>query len=157
MNNPTSEQNFAEGATSAGKPIKPFRALRVWPAALLAMLMVAARFGPGLFEGGASYWMISVFGPLLCCLLLLIWWLAASRATWRERVFGFLGIVATAVVSVALAHPTMRGAATTYFTLPLGFLLFAIAAVLFRCSRPMVRTGMAVLLAFAGFAVSLFM
>ena len=54
--------------------------------------------------------------------------LAASRATWRERVFGFLGLVASAAITITLAHPTMRGAATTYFTLPMGFLLFALTA-----------------------------
>jgi outer membrane protein assembly factor BamB len=117
--------------------------------------MVAARFGPGLSdEGSAKYWMVAVFGPLLCCLLLLIWWLAASRATWRERVFGFLGLVVGAAVTIALAHPTMRGAATSYFTLPIGFFVFALAAVALKKSPPAVRSGAAVLLASAGFALS---
>src|SRR5213593_4734151 len=103
--------------------------------------MVAARFGPGISEeGAAKYWMVAVFGPLLGCLLLLIWWLAASRATWRERVFGFLGLVAGAAVSIVLAHPTMRGAATTYFTLPMGFFLFAVAAAALKNSPPAVRS-----------------
>jgi outer membrane protein assembly factor BamB len=116
--------------------------------------MLAARFGPRLSPEGAQYWMVSVFGPLLCCLLLLIWWLAASRATWRERVFGFLGLVAAAAASIALDHPTMRGPGTSYFTLPLGFLVFAFAAAFLRKSPPAVRTGSLVLLTFAGFAVS---
>ena len=118
--------------------------------------MVVARFGPAISEeGGVKYWMVAVFGPLLCCLLLVIWWLAASRATWRERIFGFLGLVAGLAVSVALAHPTMRGAATSYFTLPLGFFVFALSAVVLKKSRPGVRSGAAVLLAFAGFGVSI--
>src|SRR6267142_3195094 len=84
----------------------PYRLLRVWPAVLLPGLMLAARFGPALFEGGASsYWMVAVFGPLLCCLLILIWWLTASRATWKERLFGFLGLIAGLVVTLALVHP----------------------------------------------------
>lgn len=59
-----------------------FRPLRTWPALLLVGLIFATRFGPTLLEGGPSgYWMVSVFGPLICCLLLVIWWLAASRAT----------------------------------------------------------------------------
>ncbi len=142
-------------ATVSGKVFRP---LRAWPALVLALLMVAARFGPEMLEdGSAKYWMVSVFGPMLCCLLLLIWWLAASRATWRERVFGFLGLVAAGALSVVLAHPTMRGAATSYFTLPIGFFLFALASVILRRARPLVRSGMAVLLAFAGFAVSIFL
>lgn len=118
--------------------------------------MLAARFGPGISEEGATkYWMAAVFGPLLCCLLLLIWWLAASRATWRERVFGFLGLVASAAIALTLAHPSMRGPATTYLTLPMGFFLFALTAALLRQSLPSIRSGSAVLLAFAGFSVSM--
>jgi outer membrane protein assembly factor BamB len=157
MNDPIAGENISENPAAPTGSRKIFLPLRAWPALFLALLMAAARFGPSLLEDGANYWMVSVFGPLLCCLLLLIWWLAASRATWRERLFGFLGIAAGAAVSIALAHPTMRGAGTTYFTLPIGFFLFAIAAVLFRKSAPLIRSGMAVLLAFAGFAVSMFL
>jgi len=39
---------------------------------------------------------------------MLIWWLTASRATWKERVFGFLGLIAGLAVTLALVHPTMR-------------------------------------------------
>ncbi len=99
--------------------------------------------------------MASVFGPLLCCLLLLVWWLAASRATWRERVFGFLGLIAGLAAAVTLAHPTMRGAATTYLTVPMGFFIFAMAAAFLRNAPPRIRTGAAVVLAFAGFSVSM--
>jgi outer membrane protein assembly factor BamB len=112
---------------------RTFRPLRAWPAVLLALLMLASRFGPEVSgDAMAKYWMATVFGPLLCCLLLLIWWLAASRATWRERLFGFLGIVAGAVAAVALAHPTMRGPATTYLTIPTGFFVFALATAFLK-------------------------
>src|SRR5262245_29914683 len=92
---------------------RTFRPLRAWPSVLLSLLMLSGRCGPQVSaDAMAKYWMASVFGPLLCCLLLLIWWLAASRANWRERLLGFLGLVAGVVVAVTLAHPTMRGAAT---------------------------------------------
>src|ERR1041384_6307168 len=116
--------NYPSAETDAGVVItdssgRPCRLLRVWPAALLAGLMLAARFGPGLVEGGASsYWMVAVFGPLLCCLLILIWWVAASRATWKERLSGFVGIPAALALTLLLADPTMRGPGTTYLTLP---------------------------------------
>ena len=154
MKDPTTAESVAEQpAPGSGKTFRP---LRAWPALVLAVLMVAARYGPGFSAGAAAkYWMVAVFGPLLCCLLLVIWWLAASRATWRERVFGFLGIIVGAAITVALAHPTMRGPGTTYFTLPLGFIVFALTAALLRKSAPAVRCGMSVLLAFAGFAVTL--
>src|SRR5678816_2818131 len=93
MNDPSA--NADAGVVKASSTGKPFRLLRVWLALLLAGLMLAARFGPGLVEGGASsYWMVAVFGPLLCCLLILIWWVAASRTTWKERLAGLVGIPA---------------------------------------------------------------
>src|SRR5262245_33857528 len=117
MNDLTTEENAQERPSNPDSSRKQFRTLRAWPAFLLALLMLATRFGPDISEEGATkYWMVSVFGPLLGCLLLVIWWLAASRATWRERLFGFLGLAATAAIAITLAHPTMRGAATTYFT-----------------------------------------
>ena len=154
MNDRAKEEAIPEPTITAATPVS--RTLRAWPAVLLALLMLAGRFGPQVTaDAMAKYWMVSVFGPLLCCLLLLIWWLAASRATWRERVFGFLGLIATAALAVTLAHPTMRGAATTYLTIPMGFFVFAIATVFFKKASPARRTGTALLLAFGGFAVSL--
>lgn len=133
-----------------------FRVLRVWPALLLVALMAAARFGPGLLEGGlSSYWMVAVFGPLLCCLLIVVWWLTASRATWKERLFGFMGLVASLTVTLLLVHPTMRGPGTTYLTLPMGMAAFAFGAALFRRYRPVKRTGLSLLLATAAFAGTL--
>src|SRR5436190_14212490 len=119
MNDPAAPSHPSGDVTPANpsNPIKKFRTLRVWPALFLVVLMIAARFGPAFLEGGISvYWMISVFGPLLCCLLIVIWWLTASRATWKERLFGFLGLVASLVVVLVLVHHTMRGPGTTYLT-----------------------------------------
>src|SRR4030095_9032874 len=109
---------------------RAFRALRIWPAALLVGLMLVARFVPSLLAGGLSaHWMIAAFGPLLCCLLMLIWWVAMSRATWKERLCGLLGIVAALVLTLLLVDPTMRGPGTTYLTLPMGMVAFALAAI----------------------------
>lgn len=158
MNELTTHDNGPERPKTSDDSLKQFRPLRAWPAVSLALLMVAARFGPDLLEGGgAKYWMVSVFGPLLCCLLLVIWWLAASRATWRERVFGFVGLIAAAAITVALVHPTLRGPATMNYTIPMGLFLFALTAALLRKAPPTIRSTAAVLLAFAGFAVSLFL
>src|ERR1035437_10782008 len=109
------------------------RPLRTWPALLLVALMLLTRFGPAYLEGGlGSYWMIAVFGPLICCLLLVLWWLAASRATWKERLFGPLGVVGCLILALKLVDPTMRGPGTTYLTLPMGMVLFAMGATLLR-------------------------
>jgi len=152
MNDQSTE---TDAGSLAVKDSRPFRALRVWPAALLAALMLAAKFGPGLLEGGLStHWMIAVFGPLLCCLLMLIWWVAVSRATWKERLSGFFGIAAALALALLLADPTMRGPGTTYLTVPMGMFAFALAAILLARRPPLVRTGTALALAFAGFGFS---
>ena len=144
------------GAAGGAGKVTVVRKLRVWPALVLAVLMVVARFVPGFLEGGYSrYWIISVFGPFLCCVLLVIWWLAASRATWRERVFGLVGLVAGLGVTLAAVHPTMRGPGTTYLTLPMGMVLFALGAAVLGGRRPVVRTAGTVLLAFVGFSYSI--
>ncbi len=118
--------------------------------------MIVARYVPMAFEGGASsYWMITVFGPVLCCLLLLIWWLAASRATWKERVFGLAGLIGSLAVVLAVADPTMRGPGTSYLTLPMGMLAFGVGVVLLRRRQPLVRTCIGLLLAVAGFSFTL--
>jgi len=132
------------------------RPLRVWPALVLVVLIVLARFGPVYLEGGLSnYWMIAVFGPLLCCALMLIWWLAASRATWKERVFGFLGLLVALAVTLVLVHPTMRGPGTTYLTAPMGMIVFGLSAAWLAKRRPLTRTGFSLLLAFVGFSYSM--
>ncbi|HEV8541032.1 MAG TPA: PQQ-binding-like beta-propeller repeat protein [Verrucomicrobiae bacterium] len=134
---------------------KPFRALRIWPAVFLIGLMLATRFGPAMLEGGlATYWMIAVFGPLLCCLLMLIWWVAVSRATWKERLSGFIGIAAALALTLLVADPTMRGPGTTYLTLPMGMVAFGLAAIWLAKRPPLVRTGTALAFALAGFGFS---
>jgi outer membrane protein assembly factor BamB len=141
----------------SNSPVKPSgsRPLRVWPGVLLVVLMIVARFGPAYLEGGLSrYWMVAMMGPMLCCLLLVIWWLAASRATWKERVFGFLGLAAVFAIAMALVEPLMRGPGTIAITLPMGMIAFVAGAALFRYRRPLARTGAALLLAAAGFGFS---
>ena len=158
VKNPDISERVSEIPAGAPGARPAFHPLRAWPALLFALAMPAARFGPRLAEdGGSQYWMVSVFGPFLCCVLVILWWLAASRATWRERVFGLLAVVAGAAACMALDHPTMRGPAAMNVTIPLGLFLFALAAAVMRKARPAVRSWTAVLLAWAGFSVSLFL
>jgi outer membrane protein assembly factor BamB len=156
MNDPAPGSTGTGGAPdspTAGAKVRP---LRTWPAVVLAALMVLARYGPETLEGGLSnYWMIAVLGLLLGSLLLLIWWLAASRATWKERLFGFIGLVVSFIVTVRLADPTMRGPGTLYLTLPMGMLAFAVGTALFSKRSRGIRTLYAVLLASAGFGFTL--
>jgi len=142
----------------SNSPVKPSasRALRVWPGVFLVVLMIVARFVPAFLEGGlAKYWMFAMMGPMLCCLLLVIWWLAASRATWKERVFGFLGLIAVFALTMVLVEPLMRGPGTIYVTLPMGMIAFVVGAAWFKKRRPLTRTSTALLLAAAGFGFSI--
>ncbi len=113
--------------------------------------MVSLRFGPGLLEdGGTKYFMIAAIGPMICCLLILIWWLAASRATWKERLFGFLGLVAGVIVALLVVHPSLHGPGIVFIVIPLGLVLFVVGASLLRDRRPLRRTGVALVLALIG-------
>jgi outer membrane protein assembly factor BamB len=151
-----SEKSVPAHSSGKSAPSAKFRPLRIWLALVLVVLMVLARFGPAYLEGGLSnYWTIAVFGPLLCCVLLLIWWLALSRATWKERLFGFLGLIAALWLTTILVHPTMLGPGTTYLTVPMGMLLFALSAAWLAKRPPLTRTGFSLLLAFIGFGYSL--
>ncbi len=143
------------GFTSPVKPSGP-RPLRIWPGVFLVVLMLLARFVPAHLEGGlARYWMIAMMGPMLCCLLLVIWWLAVSRATWKERVFGFLGLIAVFALAMVLEEPLMRGPGTIYVTLPMGMTAFVVGATWFKRRRPLTRTSAALLLAAVGFGFSI--
>ena len=141
-------------SNSSAKPTA-WRTLRVWPGVILVVMMIVARLLPARLEGGlARYWMIAMMGPMLCCLLLVLWWLAASRATWKERVFGFLGLVAVFAITWALVAPLMRGPGTIYVTLPMGLTAFVVGAALLQKRLPFARTGAALLLAAVGFGFS---
>jgi len=156
MNEPAPGNPSGAVAGHGPEPVKKLRPLRLWPALFLIALMIVARFGPAFLEGGLSvYWMVAIFGPLLCCVLMWVWWLTASRATWKERLCGFLGLIGSLVVVLLLVHPTMRGPGTIYLTLPMGMIAFVLGAAALRNRRPATRTGVAVLVALAGFGFSL--
>ena len=64
MNDLTTEENAPERPSTPDGSRKQFRPLRVWPAFLLALLMLVTRFAPGISEeGAAKYWMVAVFRP----------------------------------------------------------------------------------------------
>lgn len=129
--------------------------LRTWPVWILVPLIPLSRFGPALFEDGRSqYWMIAVFGPTLCCLLMVLWWLLASRATWRERLLGFLGLVTAVVVTYSLVDPSMRGAGINYFAMPIAMSFFGLSALRLARHSPLRRTGGILAATVAGLSVS---
>lgn len=104
----------------------------MWPGAVLAVLLLAARFGvkmvvPG-FEG-FSQGMMATFGVLLA---LLLWWLFFSRAPWSERL-GALGLMVAGLAAAwFLRHESMGPLWILGYAVPFLFLAFVAWAVASR-------------------------
>ncbi len=148
--NPNSENQ----ASLSPIPSK-WKPLRIWPLIILLAGMVVFRLLPSLVEDGpANIWMSAAFGPALCGILILIWWLVASRATMWERIVGFLGIIASLILTLVLLAPSMRGPAVTVMTIPTGMAAFAIGAILSHRLLSFKRTIISLLMTAAAFGVS---
>ena len=145
----------AEPTAAISEP-KPHKPLRVWPAIVLLLVMAVAKVLSQIIEDGPSQiWMVSAFGPLLCgVLLVLFWWLALSRASWPERVLGFIGVVLGFAATAVAMDKSMLGPAMMMLTVPMGTAAFAIMAILLRKASGFKRTTIAVLLACLGFGFS---
>lgn len=134
------------------KTFTKWRSLRVWPAISLVILMLILRYGPGLMvEKPVAVVVGFAVGPLACSLLILIWWLSASRATWRERLVGFFGIIVSFIIVSSLVDPTMRGSGFIFPMAPVGIAAFAIGLSFLRKRLSFGRTWIALLLATLGF------
>ncbi len=123
-----------------------FKPLRTWPALILMAVIVLCRYVPPFFEGASSqFWYVPVFFPKVASALMLIWWLAGSRATGREKLIGFFGVLVALTLTVLLSHASMRGLITTYLTLPLGMVGLGLGAYLNSRKQPKPRvTGVLV-------------
>ncbi|MFQ5525160.1 MAG: PQQ-binding-like beta-propeller repeat protein [Thermoanaerobaculia bacterium] len=115
--------------------------LRLWPAiALFAILWVIRLLPRFVQDPSLQLLMIAFLGPLVCTLLILVWWVAASRATWRERVFGLLGLLALAVIGFFVGDATLRGFGTLN-TIEWGTSAFVVGLVASKWIRPRRRTA----------------
>ncbi len=149
------EQSDDTRAVSGQPGVSRFHALRVWPAVLLLVTMVATRFVPSMIEDGPpTLWMVAAFGPLLCSALVLVWWLVASRARWQERLIGLAGVVVGVCGTMILSDQSMRGPATMLITVPMGMAAFGLAALFCSGVLSFRRTFLTVLLAVCGFGFS---
>ena len=142
---------MAIAPAAAGQP----KALRLWPGAALAVLLVLIRFvlpvvSPTMFLQG-------VLGALVCTLLILLWWLFFSRAPWSARVGAIVLMVAAVWTTSLLVHPSI--AAGMGFVLPeyiapaLGLALVGAAAVSRVLTRQWVPMVVAIVLACAVFTL----
>ena len=138
--------------------LNTFRPLRLWPAVVVLLLMLACRLVPRFVDDESMLiLMASVIGPVVGGGLLLLWWLLASRAAIRERLIGLLGVVAAAGITVAVIDQSMLGPALMIITAPMGFAAFGLAAILFGRWLSFNRTIAIILFAACGFGVSALM
>ncbi|MDH3523502.1 MAG: PQQ-binding-like beta-propeller repeat protein [Acidobacteriota bacterium] len=110
--------------------------LRLWPGVALLVILWIFRLLPRVLEDPPMQLMIAAFyGSMISSVLILLWWVAASRATWRERVFGLLGFLALAVIGFYVGHPTLRGLGT-FGVIQWGTSAFVVGLLASRFLRP---------------------
>lgn len=119
--------------------------------------MGLARFFTVWFPEVPMGWMVGAFVPALASILILLWWLALSRATWKERSVGFLGVIVAIASAVFLMDKTMLGPPITVLTLPTTIAAFAVVLISLSKKLSFGRTGLALIGAFlaAGFSALL--
>jgi len=144
--------NFIPGSEESSG-LKP---LRVWPAALLLLIMFVLKIIPSLVnDGPPMIWMVSSFGPLFGSGLLLVWWVTFSRASMKERLIGLIGALSAFGLTTLSLDISLQGPGLGLLTVPIGMGLFGITAILVSRHLTINRTFLIVLVAAAGFGSTL--
>lgn len=139
----------SQESSAAAEPYESaYRPLRIWPAVLLLCVLAVSRSIPTLVDDLTDQILKGTFFGLLGSqALLILWWLLASRATWRERIVGGVGLAAIVAVTIALLHDSMFGPGMILIVIPAGLAAFTIGAILFSRQLSFRRTIVALLLA----------
>ncbi|QDV74413.1 PQQ-binding-like beta-propeller repeat protein [Botrimarina mediterranea] len=119
---------------------------RTWPVVVLLVLMALTRFAPQLLDdnGPPWVWIVAAMGPPIGALLIGLWWMLFSRTKSWDRALLFFGMIGAFALTLAVMHPTMLGPGVLVMTIPIGGVLFALAAILTR-ELPSFRRTMIVL------------
>ena len=126
--------------------------LRVWPLILLTIAIWVMRLGPSLFEDPTMSMMMAQFmGPAFGAILIVLWWMFFSRAPWREKLIGLVGLLAIVFGVNYLADKTVRGFGIMIFAAPWGMTAFAIMLWLSRSMAAPRRALLGLLGALIGF------
>ncbi len=140
-------------SSNSSSDYKPLRI--AIPILLLPMFFIAKKIPDWIEDGPSTIWMVSAFGPALISLVLIGWWVLLSRAHWKERVVGVLGIIGLLVVEQLFCHSSMRGPLLIVLTLPLTVFGFTVGAILFSKQLSFARSLLALCVAFLGIAYCL--
>jgi outer membrane protein assembly factor BamB len=102
--------------------------LRLWPAVVIAIVLVVVRYVVPLIGTDAEIFsmpvpIVGILGGMLCTLAIVVWWLLFSRAPWSERV-GAIVLMAVAVLATSrFVHESiaggMMGALLYIYSIPL--------------------------------------
>ena len=115
--------------TDQGIP-KALRPLRIWPAIVLLALLWALRLVPRVVEEQTMATITMVFmGPAAASLLVMLWWVGFSRAAWKERLLGLLGVLAIGFVANLLADKSVQGFGVLIYLIPWGISAFIAALI----------------------------
>ena len=132
--------------------LRRIRALRIWPAVVLVIALWGLRIVPGLYpEPSVPVIWIRFMGPLVCAGLILLWWLLLSRALWKERVLGLIGLAVIAGATTQLLDKSLRGFGVMIHVVPWGITAFAVALIVLGGILSTRRTWYALLVALIGF------
>src|SRR5262245_21486177 len=121
--------------------------LRLWPAVVLAILILAAKYVlPLVWPEGAFF---GVMGMALFAIFVMLWWAFFSRAPRIERWGGFLLMIAALWITYQLVHISIaKGAMGFLFpiiSLPVLGFVFALWAIIFgRASTGLRRATMVI-------------
>ena len=137
---------------SANAVRNEFRPLRIWPAALLLVVLWSLRIVPGFIDDPpmAVLW-TQFMGPAACATLIVLWWLLLSRANWKERLIGAVGLSAIGVASALLLDKSLHGFGMVIFVAPWGITAFTVALIILGRHLSPRRTWLALLAATIGF------
>jgi outer membrane protein assembly factor BamB len=100
--------------TNTTHPSTSRRALRLWPAVIIATTLVALRYLAPLVAPDAEILnmpvlIIGVISGVALAAAIVLWWLFFSRAPWLERIGTVIGIVAALAVTRLIIHESIRG------------------------------------------------
>jgi outer membrane protein assembly factor BamB len=151
---PVSDDDFIpDSIDSSSSGLQP---LRVWPAVLLLLVMLACRMVVWFVnDGPPMFWMVSSFGPLVCSVLMLSWWVTFSRSSGLERLIGCVGVLSALGITIMSLHFTMQGPGMGLLTVPLGMMLFGVTAIGVHRMLSINRTFIIVVITAAGFGSTL--
>ncbi|HEY4313764.1 MAG TPA: PQQ-binding-like beta-propeller repeat protein [Pirellulales bacterium] len=130
----------------------PWPGLRIWPVIVLLALLGIAKASTSLTEEFSfRLFMFAVFAPLVVGVGILLWWSLASRAAFRERWLGPLGVIVVGAVGYLLSDPSIKGMGFMFYVMPTGVAAVGLALLCFGRAQPATRISAAVLAAAMGF------